>query len=170
MAIDLVAEIVPGKSAAGFSLGMLRVDFEVEIADAVVGRWTDASLQIQEAVQRAAGWLYVSGQQMGMSGSDFWGAYYFGRGAVKLEFNQFGELVLIEVAEGYGGRLSVGIGVGDYLDKWSGVFGIEYDDVEDLYIPAIGSGLAGVMFRVDPAVPMMGFEQRIVGMILTSLG
>ncbi|WP_339959019.1 hypothetical protein [Delftia acidovorans] len=58
---------------------------------------------------------------------------YFGKGAVKIHFDENGLIDLIVVGKGYKGSLNKDIRVGDELRFVSKHFEIEYDSVEELH-------------------------------------
>jgi hypothetical protein len=163
--VDLSAEIIPGKAAAGFDLGMSLVKFK-EI-DAKCTTWDDKVFQIQEAVQKEINWLYVPDLQMGVP-IDFAGcSYYYGRGAIKLHFNKTGYLNLIEITEGYIGKLYGSIQIGDFLNEAHKLFEIEYDDVEELHFPSEESGIVGLMFKAEELPLDMSPDQIIRAILIT---
>lgn len=138
---DLFADIVPGVSAAGFFLNQSSNQFDEVIAKA--SRWNRSIIQLGQAVDTVEGWLLVDDFQLGSPDMECMKekyllkrrSLYFGKGAVKVHFDENGLIDLIVVGKGYKGSLNKDIRVGEELRFVSKHFEIEYDSVEELHFP-----------------------------------
>lgn len=148
LGVDLFAEIIPGRSAAGFELGMDVGD----IGDVVnqARHWKRSDGQLGLAVLHEPGWLFASLPEIsGKESSDLGGIYFYGSGAVEMKFNSSGVLEWIAVGEGYKGKLMGVVGVGDKLQQVVNIFDLVYDDVEELHFPIDESNISGIMFQAE---------------------
>ncbi len=161
--INLFADIIPGKSAAGFELGMHFSQIEEIFVTAKP--WSKQELQLGQAILNEPGWLYVSASELGNENSKG-GTYYYGSGAVELHFNSNKYLDWIAVSAGYGGKLMGNVGVGDKLKNVADILDLIYDDVDELHIPADESSIKGIMFQADEAPLELSPDQNILRIIV----
>ncbi|WP_053937425.1 hypothetical protein [Amantichitinum ursilacus] len=159
----LSAEIVPGKSGAGFHLG--ATFFELEDIFCTAKRWNLSDGQIQEVVVRESGWLLKPSLSSADPAITTDGTYYYQQGILRVHFTA-GILDWLEVSDGYMGKLFENIRVGDPLAKVREHFEIEYDDVEELHFPTSDSGVSGVAFRAALQSLESFSEQLIEGIFI----
>ncbi len=170
---DVFADIVPGVSAAGFSIGQSLSEFNEVIANA--SRWDKSMLQINQVIDAVGGWLLIEDSQfrsprMGLveEKNPFTGrSLYFGRGTVKLHFNGSGLIDYIEVGEGYKGLLYGTIGIGGELSSVSQYFETEYDSVEERHFPVDDEIAALISFYAEEESLTSSPNQRIHWIFVT---
>lgn len=158
--IDIDASILPGISAAGFSLGS---GFEEILADLPNPlRWNRSlGLSLSNCVADCPGWVSASLNEI-TSGGRSGEALYFGNGKVAMSFNAAGILYNISVFEGYRGLLWGAIKVGDPLSKVLETCGLFYDAGDEMHYPT-GEQVNGLAFiaEADPIEDLP--DQRIDG-------
>lgn len=144
---DVDAEIVPGKGAAGFTLGLRIEDVKSSITH--LAQWTPASgRNLSDAICSTPEWLEVSVLHLsnGTRGGE---VLYCGKGMVELHFNAHGVLFDISVFDGYSGALWGTIKIGSELslvEKWCELV---YDEGDEMHYPAEGSLVTGVAFYAE---------------------
>jgi hypothetical protein len=144
---NLYADIIPGKSAAGFEIGVNIADLSEIVSNATP--WRKEFGSIDQGVRQTPGWFYFSNQLCDDGSPNFGDDYYFGYGAVKLHFSTEGALDWIQLDEGYQGVLFGSIKIGDKLTDVLKYVELEYDDVEELHIPITGSDIDGLLFFAE---------------------
>lgn len=141
--MDLHADIVPGASAAGFSLGD---DFHV-VAAAIGAfrRWQPGQGHLATQLATNPGWLYVSPARDGQAATQG-PSLYFLNNCIRLGFTaDTRRICWIEVGAGYQGRLWGEVRVGDTLASAMRYTELDYDSGEELYYPQ-RPGCKGVAF------------------------
>jgi hypothetical protein len=166
--VNCFADIAPGKSAAGFELGLDIKDFSGIASTAI--NWNPDIHSIAEAAATTPEWLFVSGVQLGMSKQDAGSIYYYKFGAIKLHFNPEGRLASIAVYDGYKGKLFGSIQVGDKLSKVCDLFDLIYDDVEELHFPVDDEEVSGIMFQAEEESLDTSPDQLITGILIELKG
>ncbi|MCE3606322.1 hypothetical protein LXA47_22345 [Massilia sp. P8910] len=162
--IDLNADIVPGKGAAGFHLGAHLT--QIRSIFARVMRWDSARLTLREAVAQCDGWLQAS-VAASSNGERSGHTFYYRRGAVELHFNAHGTLATIAVFKGYTGVLFGKIRVGDELANVTDFCDLFFDEDEDMHYPT-GSALPGLGFGAEFEPLARSPSQRIFGIYIFS--
>lgn len=164
--VDLFAEIVPGKSAAGFELGMNIDQFKDVTTKAK--RWVRSDGQLGAAVRSEPGWLFVDVRQLSETQKEYGscGIYHYGSGAVELKFDSHGFLEWVAVGDGYKGKFKGTIGVDDKLKKVADIFDLIYDNVEELHFPVDDSGVSGIMFQAEEISLELSPDQEIYRIII----
>lgn len=141
--MDLHADIVPGASAAGFSLGD---DFHAVVA--AIGafrRWQPEQGLLAAQLAANPGWLYVGPARDGQAETGGPSLYYLNN-CINLRFTAATKRICwIEVGAGYQGRLWGGVRVGDTLASAMLHTELHYDSGEELYYPQ-RRGCGGVAF------------------------
>lgn len=154
--LDLQAEIVPGKSAAGFELGARIEAIKSSIPHS--DQWQPDKMQLVEAIAASLGWLNVINSQLneGAGGE----ILYYGKGSVELHFNSEGILYCISVFKGYSGLLFDEVKIGDPLASLKKWFDCFYDEGDEIYYPEDTDEYPGVGFHADSGSP----NETIFGM------
>lgn len=139
--ISRCAEIIPGKSAAGFDLGASSGEIKSTILE--LKEWSSSSGEaLYEAIRSESGWLsYVqeSGEEI----------LYFGRGMVELHFSDKGVLYNIFLFDRYVGTLWGGVKIGASLSMAQQQCPLEYDEGDEVHYPVEGGGISGVAFYAE---------------------
>lgn len=128
--IDLYADIIPGKSAAGFVIGQRFDDIKSSITD--LSEWPPGEEQFTQAFHANKGWMNVHTSVFTNTPDS--GEYLFYKDIVELLFNSKGILYQIVVNEGYKGALWGDIHVGDKLARVHERCPLYYDD-EEIHYP-----------------------------------
>lgn len=164
--MNLFAEIIPARSAAGFELGM-SVDCIGDVFKHAK-RWNRTDGQLGSAVLREPDWFFVAPDEYNgeTKRDDKGGRYYFGFGAVELKFDSDGILEWIAVSIGYKGKFMGRVGIGDKLKSVISIFDLVYDDVEELHFAADESDVVGIMFQAEEASLDMSPNQEIYRIII----
>lgn len=141
--MDLHADIVPGASAAGFSLGD-----EFHAVLAAIGafhRWQPGQGGLAAQLATNRGWLYVAPARDGQAATRG-PSLYFLNNCIRLVFNADTKRICwIEVGAGYHGRLWGEVRVGATLASVLRHTELAYDGGEVLYYPQ-RPGCEGVAF------------------------
>lgn len=158
--VDIHAEIVPGKEAAGFKLGQRIEDVMSSIHH--VSEWTPSSAKsLSETIRSTPGWLTVSVSHLS-NGARSGENLYYGEGVVELHFNAKGVLFDISVFDGYSGTLWGSVKVGDPLSLVQDQCGLEYDDGDEMHYPS-NSAVGGVAFYAEERSLEESLDQVITG-------
>lgn len=160
--VNLKADIVPGKSAAGFVLGAHLT--QVRAIFARVSRWDHRHDTLREAVARCDGWLQAPAAAMS-AGARQGQSFFYRHGAVELHFDEEGVLATIAVFEGYAGALFGKIRVGDELAAVSDFCKLVFDEDEDMHFPA-NSAIEGLAFGAEFEPLNKAASQRIFGIYI----
>jgi hypothetical protein len=130
-AVDLDAELIPGKAAAGWLIG----DRLAECGDRLHGAEEveyRPGFHLNDAISRNAGVLVVRNYFPLGSGHT---AVFFGADVVRFEFNAAGELFCAWAFEKYRGLAFGRIGIGSPLDEVRVLFPVVWDDGDEMYFP-----------------------------------
>lgn len=148
--LDLHAPVIPGTSAAGFTIGMdIRVLSDILASALIVNYHPDFNLV--QAIRHNEGVLDVRGFANNEGAS-----LLFGPDTVRLTFNAHGKLGSIYLFSGYLGRYGNAT-IGSPLSLIAESTPLIYDDGDEMYYPTdeLGEykpGLAIVATAVDPAL------------------
>ena len=144
--INLFAEIIPGKSAAGFHLGQ-RIDY-VKSSVTQLTHWDRASGKtLPEVMTSTPGWLEIFESQLNGTGKEK--ILCFGKGAVELRFSGIGILYEIAVFEGYSGHLWTNIKIGCPLIDVQHFCELTYDDGDEMHYPTENCSIEGISFYAE---------------------
>jgi hypothetical protein len=162
--IDYFADITPGKSAAGFSLGQSINDFGIIVSTAI--KWNPSEQGTISAISSTPGWLFIDLTLNHSTNSSPGYLYIHGAGAISLHFNSNGILNFIKLCHGYKGLLYGAIKIGDKLSSVTKFFDIEYDSVEELHFPTEKSVVKGVSFQAEEETLENSQDQIITGIVV----
>jgi hypothetical protein len=123
---DLEAPIIPGSSAAGFSLGMRLEEMSRVIATAILEEMRPGFNSVI-AINNCRDVLYI--KQRNSS------SLHYANGAVRLDLNSHGELCDIFLFAGYLGCLFDSITVGSLMHDVKARMPIYYDDPDEMFYP-----------------------------------
>lgn len=140
--INDYAEIVPGKSAAGFNLGSSISEVKASISDLKEWRPT-GEVGLYEAIRSELGWLSYERESGGGR------VLYFGGGMIELHFSAKGILFNIFISDGYAGALWEEIKVGSALSVVQSRCPLKYDEGDEMHYPAEESAVVGVAFYAE---------------------
>ena len=121
---DLKAPIIPGSSAAGFSLGIHLEEMSSVIETAIIEEVRPGFSSVK-AIENCRDVLYIKNRN--------WSSLYYGSGAVRLDFNSHGELCSIFLCTGYLGCLFDSITVGSSMHDVQARMPIFYDDPDEMF-------------------------------------
>ncbi|MGG6296175.1 hypothetical protein ACQ4M4_17440 [Leptolyngbya sp. AN02str] len=123
---DLEAPIIPGSSAAGFSLGMRLEEMSRVIATAIIEEMRPGFNSVK-AVENCRDVLYIKNRN--------WSSLHYANDAVRLDFNSHGELCNIFLFAGYLGCLFNSITIGSSMHDVKARMPIFYDDSDEMFYP-----------------------------------
>jgi hypothetical protein len=141
---DLDSDLVPGKAAAGFSLG----DSFFEISDKVGQvEWYGPDVHVRDILLGNLGWVGVS-RKVGFGDKHIL-SYRYMNEVVSLYFEESKRLYRIAVGNGYRGGFH-GVRPGDSISKLAKFFEIEFNsDDDDFLLISGGEDLLGISFVTD---------------------
>jgi len=169
--LDLRAEIIPGVSAAGFSIGqhlssipdlkepILVVNLEEERKKREKGL---KSININEALSNSDGWICqkISSDYEKLDGHKY---FYYRDGVVLLHFNANDILFVIFVFEGYQGKFLDKFEIGSKVSDINEYFELEYDSGDEMHYPSESSHVKGIAFYGAEQSLEDNPEQKIMG-------
>jgi hypothetical protein len=123
---DLDAPIIPGISAAGFSLG-LGLEKISHLLSASRVEKVHPKFNAVRASEENEGLLYLE--------YDSWSSLEYRGSVVRVDFNGNGKLSSIWVFEGYRGRLLNTLRVGSSMHEVKKLMPIFYDDCDEMFYP-----------------------------------
>jgi hypothetical protein len=124
---DLESPIIPGSSAAGFSLGMRLEEMIRVIETAIIIEEIRPDFNSVKAIENCGDVLYIKNRN--------WSSLHYGNGAVRLDFNSHSELCTIFLFAGYSGYLFNSITVGSSMHDVQARMPIFYDDSDEMFYP-----------------------------------
>ncbi|WP_444941036.1 hypothetical protein ACJJI3_22900 [Microbulbifer sp. ZKSA004] len=124
--LDLNAEIVAGKSAAGFYIGMNLHEIDHLLKEAEVIEYFQGFNLVQKINETTEYFLlkHFSG--------DAGGSLYYGNGTLRLDFNSSSELYCIYVYRGYLGSYK-NVKIGESLNRLRENETLQYDEGDDMH-------------------------------------
>lgn len=153
--VNECAEIVPGKSAAGFNLGITIS--EVRSSICALREWQPGyGIVLYEAIRSESGWLTFTRENGEV-------VLYFGRGMIELHFSARGVLFNIFLSDGYTGILWENIKVGSPLAIAQQLYPLEYDEGDEMHYPTKESAVVGVAFYAEESPLDEAPDQLISG-------
>lgn len=160
---DLSAELIPGVSAAGFSLGE-----DIFTIKKQIDQWSlcDVDTQIGPLLLSSEGWVVKESRMLdGRIATDI----YFKNELVCLSFGTGRKLYQIVVGKGYECGF-YGVMVGDDVLSLEKFFTIEFDNSEDaFYISKDGEDVIGVEFITDYRSSLdIAPHQTIEGIVISN--
>ncbi|MBD2512146.1 hypothetical protein H6G91_33830 [Nostoc muscorum FACHB-395] len=169
--LNLWAEIIPGLSAAGFSIGqhlssipdikepILVVNLEEERKKREKGL---KSIGLNDLLSNSDGWIC----QKICSDSEKLNrhtVFYYKDRVVLLHFNSDDILFVIFVFEGYQGKFFDKFEIGSKVSDLSEYFELEYDSADDMHYPSESSHVKGIAFYGAEESLEDNPEQKIMG-------
>ncbi|WP_057416910.1 hypothetical protein [Pseudomonas syringae group genomosp. 3] len=138
---DLYPDLVPGRSAAGFSLGESFSDVSDKVGEV---DWYGPDVPVRDILLKNSSWIGVE-RRIGF-GNEILLSYRFMNEAVSLHFEHTGKLYRIAVGDGYRGEFN-SVSVGDDLRKLEREFDVLFNDADDDFIlKKSGRILTGISF------------------------
>jgi hypothetical protein len=144
---DLEALIVPGLSAAGFSLG--------ESFNSVQGKigsvdWYEPSSCLDDVLLSSMGWVGVRSKVGTAIGLDkIVESFVYRNDLVSLDFGDAKKLYRIVIGKGYRGRFK-SVAPGDGLELLKGIYELDFNDMDDDFlIIESGKYVEGISFITD---------------------
>lgn len=144
--LDLQADIVPGRNAAGFRIGcsISEVDFGSE----PVRTWNREMEPLPTCIDATEGWLHVECHDLTSTRTG--GCERIAHcGTVVLKFNRAGVLYEIELLAGYQGAYAEAIRIGSRLDSVAKRVPLFFDSGDDMHYPIEGSDVPGLAFIAE---------------------
>jgi hypothetical protein len=155
---SLDADIVPGRCAGGFELGMNMTEVLTRISK--LRDW-DGEQQISEAIRSEDGWLRAfEGTE---SGSNAGGILFSPGGQIELRFNSKDQLYRIDVFNNTGKLFGI-TPIGKKLIDLQRYVATEYDVGDELHYPASESAINGIAFHTDGSSLDANPEQVVNGL------
>lgn len=157
---DLYSDLVPGMSAAGFSLGESFPNVSEKVGAV---EWYGPEVPVRDILLQNNSWVGVK-RKIGF-GNELLISYRFMNEAVSLYFENSGRLYRIAVGEGYRGQFS-GVSVGDNLRSLEREFDILFNDADDDFLlRRSGDILTGVSFVTDYRASLEDAPEQIIKFI-----
>jgi hypothetical protein len=150
--IDLDGELIPGRFAAGLSIGDQFSDCEELLRNAVEVEYLPG-FNLVEAINCNTGVLVVRNYFPLGSGNT---AVFYRAHVITMQFNRREELYSVSMGEGYRGRAFGRVGVGSQLQEVRELFPVFYDDGDEMYYPDPESAVcvpSGIAFHASGEQP-----------------
>lgn len=147
--LDLSAPIIPGVSAAGFSLGMTRADAVRTMGSVAI---KPPAEQMMWFLKHLPGWGKTDG-----------GTSFFYKDVVHLSFSKVGVLYAIYLHEGYAGSLDGEVVIGSELEQWVEKYGLEFDEGDEAYYPTVQDQEGFALISIEPGRPEAGETYTVLG-------
>jgi hypothetical protein len=141
--LDLNAPIVPGVSAAGFTIGDTLSEMEQILS---IAKPIDLKTKVNfnKELANSQGWVITSSVMEEAHGHET--SLYYKDRCVILGFSCTGILYSIYVGYGYQGILFDGISIGSPLSEVSRILTLCYDDGDEMHYPSEEMTVEGVAF------------------------
>ncbi|MBI6669907.1 hypothetical protein B1F73_26315 [Pseudomonas syringae] len=157
---DLYSDLVPGMSAAGFSLGESFFNISEKIG---VAEWYGPEVPVRDILLQNKSWVGIK-RKIGF-GDELLFSYRFMNEVVSLYFENSGRLYRIAVGEGYRGKFS-SVGVGDDLRSLERGFDVLFNDADDDFLlRKDGKILSGVSFVTDYRASLEDAPEQVIKFI-----
>ena len=157
---DLYSELVPGMSAAGFSLGESFSNVSEKIG---IVEWHGPEVPVRDILLKNDSWVGIK-RRIGF-GNELISSYRFMNEVVSLYFENSGRLYRIAVGEGYRGRFN-SVSIGDDLRGLEVEFDVLFNDADDDFlIRKSGNILAGISFVTDHRSSLEDAPEQVIKFI-----
>ncbi|SHN29681.1 hypothetical protein SAMN05216593_1252 [Pseudomonas asturiensis] len=157
---DLYSDLVPGISAAGFSLGESFSNVSEKVG---MVEWYGPEVAVRDILLNSKSWIGVK-RRIGF-GNELLLSYRFMNESVSLYFENSERLYRISVGEGYHGKFS-GVSVGDDLRSLERGFDILFNDADDDFLlKESDSILTGVSFITDYRASLEDAPEQVIKFI-----
>jgi len=144
---DIKAELIPGLSAAGFSLG--EDFFSIQEKIGAVG-WYESNACLNDVLIKSAEWIGIKskvGTAVGLE--KVVESFIYRNDLISLDFGKTKKLYRIVVGKGYLGRFK-SVRPGDDLLLISSLYELDFNDVDDDFlIIESGDYIEGISFITD---------------------
>lgn len=141
---DLESDLIPGKAAAGFTIGEHFADISDQIGRV---EWYGPDVHVRDVLIGNPAWVGVK-RKIGF-GDDFILSYRYMNEVVSLYFEESERLYRIAVGRGYRGSFQ-GVRPGDSLSKLAQIYSLDFNFDDDEFIAVDhGKDLLGVSFVTD---------------------
>lgn len=149
---DLEAEIVPGLSAAGFSLGECFNSVQRKIGSV---NWYEPNSCFDDILLGNTGWVGVRSKAGTAIGLDkVVESFVYRNNLVSLDFGDTHRLYRVVIGKGYLGRFK-SFAPGDGLDLLEGIYELDFNDMDDDFlIIESGKYVEGISFITDYRAPL----------------
>lgn len=149
--LDLSADIIPGKSAAGFLLGASLEIFKKSVSVEAIW-YRESGQQLGFTIENTKGWLFVPEFNL----------YTYGNGALELKFSKVGSLSSILLGAPYQGKLLGIVSIGENLALVNNYcFELTYDPNDEVHYPKSHLNIIGIEFNTDGETLSLHPEQKI---------
>nr|WP_314489743.1 hypothetical protein [uncultured Pseudomonas sp.] len=157
---DFYADLVPGKSAAGFTLGESFLDVSKKVGAV---EWYGPGVPVRDILLKNRFWIGIK-RRIGF-GDEVLLSYRFMNEAVSLYFESSGKLYRIAVGGGYRGRFN-NVCIGDDLRDMEEGYDILFNDEDDDFLlKTNGSILMGVSFVTRHRAPLEEIPEQTIEFI-----
>lgn len=126
--LSLDAELVPGISAAGFSIGECFFEVGKKIGEVT---WYDPATHVRDVIAESDGWVGVV-REVGFGGDFIW-SYHYMDDLVVLYFEEKKILYRISVGKGYEGGF-YGVKPGDDIRAIEDFFDLVFNSADDEFL------------------------------------
>jgi len=160
---DLMADLVPSKSAAGFNLGGHFDIIQKEIGSV---EWYEKDAKLSEKLASNSGWIGVV-SKCGIPGGSYTAvrSLIYMDNVVCLEFEENLRLYRVYVGNGYVGNF-IGVRPGDRLLSLEKDFDILFNDMDDEFLLVKdGKILEGICFLTDYRAPLENAPEQTIQFI-----
>lgn len=130
----LDAELIPGKSAAGFQIGKKISDYPLLIKQAKKVE-LDPGVRLFDIINDSDGVLYHSVLNPEFDWETKYISFFYKNDIVRLNFNTKEVLYAIWIFEGYQGKFNETIGIGSPLREVEKLFDLVYEEGDEMYYP-----------------------------------
>ena len=157
---DLCSDLVPGMSAAGFSLGESFSNVSEKVG---VVEWYGPEVPVRDILLQNTSWVGIK-RKIGF-GNELLFSYRFMNEAVSLHFENSGRLYRIAVGEGYRGKFN-SVSVGDDLRSLEREFDVLFNDADDDFLLKRSGGiLTGISFVTDYRASLDDAPEQVIKFI-----
>lgn len=157
---DLSSELIPGKAAAGFSIGESFSGVANKIGKV---DWFEPEAQIRNVLLDSSAWIGVK-RRIGF-GEDFVLSYRYMNEMVSLYFEDSEVLYRIAVGKGYQGTFQ-DVGIGSDVRLLESEFGIIFNDADDDFlIEKDGEIIIGISFVTDYRASLENAPEQFIQFI-----
>jgi hypothetical protein len=157
---DLMADLIPSKSAAGVNLGEHFDMIQKKIGSI---EWYDRDAKLAERLTSSSGWIGVT-SRCGIPGGPYTiiRSLVYMDAVVCLEFEESSRLYRICVGNGYAGNF-VGVRPGDRLRFLEESFDILFNDVDDEFLLVRDKKiLDGISFLTDFRASLENVPEQVI--------